>query len=71
MICPKCKKPGALSLKQESVGTANEIHFACECPSGCGIVMWHKTVLSPPGSSPAQLGPSKPCSADCPQHNLV
>jgi|GEM_PF-7014236 len=68
MICPKCKNPGAVSLASESVGT--EIHFACECRR-CGKVMWHKTVLSPPGHSPAQFGPAKPCSADCPRHNLV
>ena len=70
MICPKCKNSGALSLASESVGTGNEIHFACECRV-CGKVMWHKTVLSPPGYSPAQFGPSKPCSADCPRHASV
>ena len=70
MNCPKCNRPGALSLGLESVGTGNEVHLACECQN-CGKVMWHATVISTPGHSPAQFGPSKPCSADCPRHNLV
>jgi hypothetical protein len=70
MICPKCNRSGALSLDSESVGSANEIHFACECRF-CGKVLWHATVISPPGQSPAKLGPSKPCSVDCPRHKMV
>ena len=70
MICPKCKKSGALSTKRESVGAANEIHFACECPACGAKSQWHQPLLSSPGEPP-RYGSSTSCPPECNLHNSV